>query len=164
MQIEDNIGPEGFQFTAFKDGRSSFLIIIFWVVPSHSDQTVSYKSGQKCFCNIKGYERHDGNKKCLFKRYLKYKLHIKITWKIYNEYPGEKPLYHFDFYRLSDESELQEIGWNEYLNRNALVVAEWGERVKTQLPRRYYLIEFDVTGESEREITISLEERADDWV
>jgi tRNA threonylcarbamoyladenosine biosynthesis protein TsaE len=79
-----------------------------------------------------------------------------------NEYPGEKPVYHFDFYRMTDESELQEIGWNEYLNRNALVVAEWGERVKTELPQRYYLIEFKVVGETEREISISLEDRRDD--
>jgi tRNA threonylcarbamoyladenosine biosynthesis protein TsaE len=79
-----------------------------------------------------------------------------------NEYPGEKPLYHFDFYRMTDEWELQEIGWNEYLNRNALVVAEWGERVRTELPQRYYLIEFKVVGETEREISISLEDRRDD--
>ena len=76
-----------------------------------------------------------------------------------NEYPGEKPLFHFDFYRMTDLSELQEIGWNEYLNRDALVVAEWGERVLTELPSRYYLIEFKVLGETQREISITLEER-----
>jgi tRNA threonylcarbamoyladenosine biosynthesis protein TsaE len=76
-----------------------------------------------------------------------------------NEYPGDRPLYHFDFYRLHDISELHEIGWDEYLNRNGLVVAEWGEKIKSELPPRYYVVEFNIIDEKEREINISLEER-----
>ena len=73
-----------------------------------------------------------------------------------NEYLGELPLYHFDLYRLKDPSELYEIGWDEYLGREGLVVVEWGEKAEGMLPARYYQIDFRIISENEREINISL--------
>jgi len=78
------------------------------------------------------------------------------SYTFVNEYPGEKPLYHLDLYRLKDPAELREIGWDEYLGRNGLVVVEWGEKAKTFLPKKYYLIIFRIVSESEREINITL--------
>lgn len=43
-----------------------------------------------------------------------------------NEYPGTPALYHFDLYRLQDVMELYEVGWDEYLEREGIVVIEWG--------------------------------------
>ena len=80
------------------------------------------------------------------------------SYTIVNEYPGARPLYHFDLYRLGDSSELVEIGWEDYLSKDGLVVAEWGERAAEFLPRRYFLIEFTIVNEQEREIEISLQE------
>ena len=79
------------------------------------------------------------------------------SYTIINEYPGEKPLYHLDLYRMSDQHELHEIGWEEYLNRDGLVVVEWGEKADDYLPSRYYQISFKIINEDEREIDISLE-------
>lgn len=73
-----------------------------------------------------------------------------------NEYVGKSPMYHFDLYRLRDVAELYEIGWDEYLERDGIVVVEWGERADGLLPARYYLIEFGITGDETREIKISL--------
>ena len=73
-----------------------------------------------------------------------------------NEYPGETPIYHFDLYRINDPSELYEIGWDEYLGREGLMVVEWGEKAGELLPPRYYSIEFWIISETEREINISL--------
>ena len=78
------------------------------------------------------------------------------SYTFVNEYPGEKPLYHLDLYRLKDPAELREIGWDEYLGRNGLVVVEWGEKAKSLLPKKYYLIIFRIVSESEREIDITL--------
>ncbi len=78
------------------------------------------------------------------------------SYTIVNEYPGEKPMYHLDLYRLGDSSELDEIGWDDYLSKKGLVVAEWGERADGYLPNRYYKIEFSIINEQEREIIISL--------
>ena len=73
-----------------------------------------------------------------------------------NEYPGEKPVYHVDLYRLTDPAELREIGWDDYLSRGGLVVVEWGERAGGMLPSRYYRITFNILSENERGIEISL--------
>ena len=78
------------------------------------------------------------------------------SYTIVNEYPGEKPMYHFDLYRLGDSSELVEIGWDDYLEKKGLVVVEWGERAEEFLPNRYYRIDFEILNEQEREIKISL--------
>ena len=80
------------------------------------------------------------------------------SYTIVNEYPGEKPMYHFDLYRMGDTSELIEIGWDDYLSKDGLVVVEWGERAEEYLPDRYFHIEFVIINETEREITISLKE------
>lgn len=74
-----------------------------------------------------------------------------------NEYPGERPLYHLDLYRMGDVSELREIGWEEYLSRDGIVAVEWGERAGTYLPDKYYRLEFTVLDENEREISITYE-------
>ncbi|HUV31843.1 MAG TPA: tRNA (adenosine(37)-N6)-threonylcarbamoyltransferase complex ATPase subunit type 1 TsaE [Acidobacteriota bacterium] len=76
-----------------------------------------------------------------------------------NEYPAEVPLYHFDFYRLSDPSELREIGWDDYLSRDGLIVVEWGERAGDHLPDRYYLVTFAILSVNERQIDLSLVQR-----
>ncbi len=80
------------------------------------------------------------------------------SFTIVNEYPGEHPLYHFDLYRISDPFELYEVGWDEYLGRDGLIVVEWGEKAGELLPPSYYLIEFGVKDEQDREINISLVE------
>lgn len=80
------------------------------------------------------------------------------SFTLVNEYPGEKALFHFDLYRLNDTSELVEIGWDEYLGREGLVVVEWGEKAVDYLPRRYFRVEFEIIDEEQREINITLVE------
>jgi tRNA threonylcarbamoyladenosine biosynthesis protein TsaE len=78
------------------------------------------------------------------------------SYTFVNEYKGETPVYHFDFYRLGDVSELHEIGWEEYLGREGIILAEWGDRAGEFLPPRYYQIELKIVSEQEREIDITL--------
>lgn len=78
------------------------------------------------------------------------------SFTMVNEYPGEKPLYHFDLYRIDDLGELIEIGYDDYLSRDGVVVIEWGEKAAELLPAQYYRVEFAIKSESEREIDISL--------
>lgn len=76
------------------------------------------------------------------------------SFTIVNEYPGEKPLYHFDLYRINDADELHETGWDDYLARDGLVVVEWGEKAGPMLPSRYYRVTFEIAGETDRKIDI----------
>lgn len=78
------------------------------------------------------------------------------SFTIVNEYPGEKPLYHFDLYRLNDLGELIEIGYDDYLSRDGVVVIEWGDKAVEVLPEQYYRVEFGIKSEGERDIDISL--------
>lgn len=81
------------------------------------------------------------------------------TFAFVNEYPAKRALYHFDLYRLKSSSELYEIGWDEYLLRQGVVVVEWGEKAGPMLPSRYYRIEFGIIDDQQRSIDITLVER-----
>ena len=56
------------------------------------------------------------------------------TFTIVNEYEGNLTLFHFDMYRLGDEDELFDIGWEDYLNRGGVCAVEWSERITGALP------------------------------
>ena len=56
------------------------------------------------------------------------------TFTIVNEYEGDIPLFHFDLYRLGDEEELLDIGWEDYLARGGVCAVEWSERFSSLLP------------------------------
>jgi len=56
------------------------------------------------------------------------------TFTIVNEHEGRLPLFHFDMYRLGDEEELFDIGWEDYLTRGGICAVEWSERVSGALP------------------------------
>lgn len=54
-----------------------------------------------------------------------------------------KALLHFDAYRLEDEKELLNLGWDEIAsNKDHLVVIEWPENVKKILPKNIQYIYF----------------------
>ncbi|UCE25937.1 MAG: tRNA (adenosine(37)-N6)-threonylcarbamoyltransferase complex ATPase subunit type 1 TsaE [Candidatus Zixiibacteriota bacterium] len=77
------------------------------------------------------------------------------SFTIVNEYAGERPMYHFDLYRLADVSELNEIGWDDYLGCEGIIVIEWGEKAREYLPTQYYQVDFGIIDEQQREIDIS---------
>lgn len=57
------------------------------------------------------------------------------TFALVNEYKDCKPeLIHFDWYRLEREEELLAIGWEEYLERDAILVVEWADRFPALVP------------------------------
>ena len=52
------------------------------------------------------------------------------TFTIVNEYcKGRIPLLHFDVYRIGSADEMYDIGWEDYISRNAVVVVEWSVNV-----------------------------------
>lgn len=57
------------------------------------------------------------------------------TYALVHEYHGARgPVYHLDLYRLEDERELTNIGWDEIVTSDALVLVEWPERAGARLP------------------------------
>lgn len=57
------------------------------------------------------------------------------TFMILQEYyEGRLPLFHFDFYRLNDPSELKELGLDDYLFGEGICAIEWADRIREELP------------------------------
>jgi tRNA threonylcarbamoyladenosine biosynthesis protein TsaE len=70
------------------------------------------------------------------------------TFTIIHEYEsGRLPLYHFDVYRLSDISEMDEIGYEEYFFSKGVCLVEWGELFYDLFPKnsRYITIKKDLS-------------------
>lgn len=56
------------------------------------------------------------------------------TFALVHVYHGRAPLYHFDFYRLSSCTEVQDIGFEEYLDAGGVVIIEWADKFPTMIP------------------------------
>lgn len=60
------------------------------------------------------------------------------TFALVNEYlagdDGEVDLFHFDVYRLEHPEEMLEIGWEDYLDRDGVVVIEWADKFPELIP------------------------------
>ena len=78
------------------------------------------------------------------------------TFTVVNEYDGETVrVFHFDMYRIEDEDELFEIGFEEYLNSGGICVIEWPQNVERSLPAHRYEVEIIKTGEKARTISVN---------
>lgn len=78
------------------------------------------------------------------------------TFTIINEYHGETPIYHFDFYRLDDVREAIEIGAEEYFYGDGVCLIEWPERISGLLPSDCINITLTIKGKTTREISIDV--------
>jgi len=77
------------------------------------------------------------------------------TFSIVNEYIGSShKIYHFDFYRLKNQSEALDMGYEEYFYSDAYCFIEWPEKIPDLLPQHYVNINIKVTGDTLREIII----------
>lgn len=77
------------------------------------------------------------------------------TFTLINEYPGRINLYHMDLYRLAGKPDLEDTGYEEYFLGRGVVVVEWAEKVRKNLPRETLWIVIDYLSENEREISMS---------
>ena len=76
------------------------------------------------------------------------------TYTIVNEYrKGDKPLFHFDLYRIGDTSELDGFGFDEYLE-NGNCIAEWSENLGEMTPHDAVKVTIEKLDVESRRITI----------
>ena len=47
---------------------------------------------------------------------------------------GRIPFYHFDVYRIGDEDEMFDIGFDEYIDGDGVCLIEWAELIKGIIP------------------------------
>lgn len=76
------------------------------------------------------------------------------TFTLLHEYRGGRlVLYHFDFYRLHSRTEIEEIGFDDYLRDGGVTVIEWADRFPEVLPARARWLRFKTKDENRREIS-----------
>ena len=79
------------------------------------------------------------------------------TYTVVNEYAGRARIYHFDMYRISDGDDLYSIGYDDYVESDGYIVAEWSENIEDYIPEGaiYVTISRTPEGEQKRRIEIS---------
>ena len=78
------------------------------------------------------------------------------TFSLVNEYgAGKSVVYHFDMYRIEDESEAQNIGFQEYLQSGNYCLIEWPDKVSSYLPEELVVVKIEEANGS-RNITAQL--------
>ena len=77
------------------------------------------------------------------------------TYAIMNCYPGDTPVYHFDFYRLTGDNDIAELGFEELFYGDGVCIVEWSERLTELLPPDVLTILFEYAGDNRRMITMT---------
>ena len=79
------------------------------------------------------------------------------TFSIVNEYRNHREdiFYHFDFYRIKNETEAMDIGIDEYFESGDLCFIEWPQKIPSLLPQKYIKIDIRMISNTSREINIS---------
>ena len=77
------------------------------------------------------------------------------TFSIVNEYSSTQgTLYHFDFYRLKNEMEAYDMGYEEYFYSGNYCFVEWPEKIASLLPPSYVSVTIEVTESQQRTIIL----------
>jgi tRNA threonylcarbamoyladenosine biosynthesis protein TsaE len=63
------------------------------------------------------------------------------TFTLVHEYDGRFPIVHLDVYRLDHFQEVLDLGFEELMQPEAVLLVEWGEAVAPLLPARYLEVE-----------------------
>jgi tRNA threonylcarbamoyladenosine biosynthesis protein TsaE len=76
------------------------------------------------------------------------------TYSLVNEY--ESPhgkIFHFDFFRIKDETEAYDLGFEEYLYSGNYCFIEWPEKIANLWPESYIEVVIDQAEDQKRTIT-----------
>ncbi len=76
------------------------------------------------------------------------------SFAILQEYPGRIPLYHMDFYRLSDETDVEDLGFEEFFYLSGLTVIEWSVRAGSLIPGSRLLLKMTIEDDLTRRVEI----------
>lgn len=80
------------------------------------------------------------------------------TYNIVHEYrnAANEAVYHFDLFRLRDRSELEGIGFSEYLDSGHYCFVEWPELARDMLPHDAVSVRMRIAADGDRTIEVAL--------
>jgi len=77
------------------------------------------------------------------------------TFSIVNEYvAGANKIFHFDFYRLKNQNEALDMGYEEYFYSGAYCFIEWPEKIPDLIPSHYLKVEINALPDQSRQLTV----------
>ncbi|MNQ31830.1 tRNA threonylcarbamoyladenosine biosynthesis protein TsaE [compost metagenome] len=78
------------------------------------------------------------------------------TFSLVNEYqiPNEKKVYHFDFYRIKQETEALDMGVDDYLYSGNWCFIEWSEKIANLIPEEHSTINIELLSDGKRELKL----------
>ena len=78
------------------------------------------------------------------------------TFSLVNEYimNDNELVYHFDVYRLKNESEALDMGIEEYLYSGNWCFIEWAEKIPNLIPKNHSIITIDLLNDGKRKLTL----------
>lgn len=96
-------------------------------------------------------------------------VHRRVTspsFTIVHEYQGRYPILHLDIYRLNSFQEVLDLGFEELLDPEAVLLVEWGEAVTPLLPHRYLEVVIRRTSDLDAldDRRVLFRAHGDDWV
>lgn len=66
------------------------------------------------------------------------------TYALVHRYESKRgPVYHADLYRLDRPDELTNIGWDDLLREDAVMIVEWADHAGARLPANHIPLELD---------------------
>lgn len=79
------------------------------------------------------------------------------TFSLVNEYStANGPVYHFDFYRIEDESEALDMGIEDYFAADAWKFIEWPQKIPNLIEESFEKVELSILGEKKRKVNFLL--------
>lgn len=76
------------------------------------------------------------------------------SFTLISVYRGKHELYHVDLYRIDSVNEVEDLGLEDILNSDGIVVIEWGEKIKSILPDDCIEVNILIKSGKEREIML----------
>jgi len=78
------------------------------------------------------------------------------SFAIVNEYntKNDDSIYHFDFYRLKEESEAFDLGYEDYFYSDSYCFVEWPEKIENLLPAKRFDVTVTVLDDMSRQIEV----------
>ena len=78
------------------------------------------------------------------------------TFAIVNQYKaGKERIHHFDFYRIDDQREAYDFGYEEYFYSGDLCLVEWPEKIEPLLPDNVMTVRITVDSDTARTFEIN---------
>lgn len=78
------------------------------------------------------------------------------TFSLVNEYEAHDGLvYHFDMYRLKNETEALDFGIEDYLYSGHWCFIEWAEKIPNLIPKKHSVITIEIMENGDRKLILS---------